>query len=44
MNLEKLSGKKNISPVVKRDEIKKIREEMKGRNKAWTLEELKKIK
>ncbi len=35
-------GKKNISPVVKRDEVKKIREEMKGRDKPWTLEELKK--
>ncbi len=38
------SNKKNISPVVKRDEVKKIREEMKGRDKPWTLEELKKIK
>ena len=40
----KAPGKKNISPVVKRDEIKKIREEMKGRDKPWTLEELKKNK
>jgi glucose/arabinose dehydrogenase/mono/diheme cytochrome c family protein len=36
--------KKNISPVVKRDEIKKMREEMKGRDKPWTLSELKNIK
>jgi glucose/arabinose dehydrogenase/mono/diheme cytochrome c family protein len=35
-------GKKNTSPVVKRLEIRKIREEIKGRNKAWTLDELKK--
>jgi len=37
-------NKKNGSPVVKRDEIKKMREEMKGRDKPWTLEELKRIK
>ena len=30
-----------LSPIVKPDEIKKIREENKSRNKAWTLEELK---
>jgi len=36
--------KKNISPVVSRDGVSKIREEMKGRNKPWTLEELDKIK
>ncbi|HET7115382.1 MAG TPA: HEAT repeat domain-containing protein [Hanamia sp.] len=40
----KASGKKSLSPIVKRDEVKKIREEMKGRTKPWTLEELKKIK
>jgi len=40
----KVPGKKNISPVVKRDEVRKIREEMKGRDKPWTIEELKKIK
>jgi glucose/arabinose dehydrogenase/mono/diheme cytochrome c family protein len=38
------SNKKNSSPVVKRSEVKKIREEMKGRNEPWTLEELNKIK
>ena len=37
-------NKKNISPIVKRDEVKKMREEMKGRDKPWTLEELKGIK
>ncbi|MDQ2862539.1 MAG: cytochrome C [Bacteroidota bacterium] len=37
-------NKKNISRVVKRDEIKKMREEMKGRDKPWTLEALKSIK
>jgi len=40
----KASGKKSISPIVKRSEVKKMREEMKGRSKPWTLEELKKIK
>ncbi|MEP6949407.1 MAG: HEAT repeat domain-containing protein [Ginsengibacter sp.] len=29
-----------LSPIVKPDEVKKIREENKSRNKAWTLEEL----
>ncbi len=38
------ANKKIISPVINRDEVKKIREEMKGRNRPWTLEELKKIK
>ena len=40
----KAPGKKSVSPIVKRDEVKKMREEMKGRTKPWTLEELKKIK
>ena len=40
----KSPDKKNISPIVTRDEVKKVREEMKGRDKPWTLEELKKIK
>jgi len=40
----KSASKKNTSPIVKRDEVKKMREEMKGRTKPWTLEELKKIK
>jgi mono/diheme cytochrome c family protein len=40
----KATGKTDLSPVVKRSEVKKIREEMKGRDKPWTLEELKKIK
>jgi glucose/arabinose dehydrogenase/mono/diheme cytochrome c family protein len=30
-----------LSPIVTADEVKKIREENKSRNKAWTLEELK---
>ncbi|MEP7279241.1 MAG: cytochrome C [Bacteroidota bacterium] len=38
------SGKKNISPVVKREEIKEIRNAGKDRNKPWTLLELKSIK
>lgn len=38
------ANKKNVSPVVKRDEIKKMREEMKGRDKPWTLSVLKNIK
>ena len=34
-------GNKNVlSPIVTADEVKKIREENKSRNKAWTLEEL----
>jgi hypothetical protein len=37
-------NKKNASPIVKRDEVKKMREEMKGRDKPWTLEELNRIK
>ncbi len=37
-------GKKKFSPVVQRDDVKKIRAEMKARDKPWTLEELKKIK
>lgn len=40
----KANDNKNISPIIKRSEVKKIREEMKGRDKPWTLEELKKIK
>ncbi len=35
---------KNDSLIVTWNEIMKIREEMKGRNKPWTLDELKKIK
>ncbi|MDP4285109.1 MAG: cytochrome C [Bacteroidota bacterium] len=39
------SGQKStLSPVVKSDEIKMIREEIKDRNKPWTLDELKKVK
>ena len=33
-------GKGHSSPIVKAEEIKKIREENTGRNKAWTLKEL----
>ena len=45
MNLVTNHGKKGVlSPIVKPDEVKKIREEMKRRNKPWTLEELKNIK
>jgi len=40
----KKSKDKNASPIVKFYEVRKIREEMKGRDKPWTLEELKKIK
>ena len=38
----KIHGNKGVlSPIVTPDEIRKIREENKSRNKAWTLEELK---
>lgn len=40
----KAPGKKSVSPIVKRDEVKKMREEMKGRDKPWTLQELKSMK
>jgi glucose/arabinose dehydrogenase/mono/diheme cytochrome c family protein len=40
----KKSKDKNDSSIVKFYEVRKIREEMKGRDKPWTLEELKKIK
>ena len=37
-----IHGNKGVlSPIVTPDEIRKIREENKSRNKAWTLEELK---
>ena len=32
--------KDTLSPIVKREEVKKIRDENTGRNKAWTLKEL----
>jgi mono/diheme cytochrome c family protein len=35
--------KKNLSPVVNAEEIKKMREEFKGRNEPWTFKELKNI-